>query len=119
MVILSGSSIAGGKRQGGGAELPGRSRAGTGGDRAGLCGSLRCRMLGGTAGTAGLAECCITLQQGGCLTLQCASPRRERVTWSLCLQNISFGSACQKKQPWHAPEEGKAGAEGRWRAQVK
>lgn len=50
--------------------------------------------------------CCITLLQGGCPdTLQCASPRRERVTWSLCLQNISFGSACQKSSPGMLPRK--------------
>lgn len=52
-------------------------------------------------------------------------PRRERVTWSLGLQRILFGSACQKSSPGMlvqlqgVMDRGKDGAEGRWWVQVK
>lgn len=64
-------------------------------------------------------------------TLQRASPRagvgggKERVTWSLGLQRILFGLPCQKSSPGMlmqlqgVMDGGKAGAEGRWRVQVK
>lgn len=72
--------------------------------------SLGCRLLGGTEGSVGVAVCCIMLLHGGCPdTLQGASPRQERVTWSLCLQNNSFGSACQKSSPGMLPRKARLG----------
>lgn len=91
---------------------------------------LGCRQLSGAESSPGVALCCILPLQGGCLPLcnvLLLDPGRgkERVTWNLGLQRILFGSACQKSSPGMlmqlqgVMDGGKAGAEGRWRVQVK
>ena len=89
---------------------------------------LGCRQLGGAESSPGGGR---VLHHAAArwvpAALQRAPPRPggERVTWSLGLQRVLFGSACQKSSPGMLVQlqgmmdGGKAGAEGRWRVQVK